>query len=123
MANFLLDIGTQPSRIFRLYDSYATRNPIAQTLAAMADDPNILPGDPIVIYYSGHGGQTLAPPGWPAGNGIIQVIAPFDYSDAILPGTSDAISDIGIGCCLNRLAENKGDNIVRLVVSLQPLVH
>ncbi|KAH9914990.1 uncharacterized protein B0H18DRAFT_1043597 [Fomitopsis serialis] len=44
-----------------LLDHSATRTAIIDQLLQMRDDPRIEPGDPILVYYAGHGGEAEPP--------------------------------------------------------------
>ena len=50
-----------------LKNESATRAAILKIFCSFTNDPRIQHGDPIVIFYAGHGSQAVAPPGWEAG--------------------------------------------------------
>lgn len=96
-----------------IYDQEATRNAILESLRSIAKDPKIQKGDPIVIFYAGHGGGGRAPPEWDTGDDKIQYLVPHDFK---FDGTSGAIQneimDFEIGEILEEIATEKGNNIV-----------
>ncbi|KAG8708317.1 hypothetical protein FRC11_006569, partial [Ceratobasidium sp. 423] len=118
VAEFLIDLGVPAEHIVRLYNEQATRGRILEELKTLWENPNIQHGDPILIYYSGHGGLVPANTAWKEryGAGTIQVIFPYDYGCEVLgptkPTKVDYIRDTTIALMLNRLAIKKGDNII-----------
>ncbi|KAG9090737.1 hypothetical protein FRC06_000897 [Ceratobasidium sp. 370] len=116
MQEFLTtDLKVPPNHIINLRDSQATREGIVQAFRRIRDDPRIHKGDPILIFYAGHGGLGTAPPEWKEKYGYdeIQVIFPYDYSLA-QPGSKEPVNcipDRTIGILLNELAVAKGDNV------------
>jgi hypothetical protein len=113
VERFLIhDLHVPPENIVHLNDSCATRGRIVNEIERLARNPQIQPGDPILIYYAGHGGLAPAPSSWPT-NSNIQMILPHDF----LPQTSEkeweqGIPDLTIGALLQQIAKEKGDNIV-----------
>jgi hypothetical protein len=69
-------------------------------------------GDPILIFFAGHGAETDAPVGWEAGGPKIQMILPQNYS-ADAGQEVHGIPDRVVGALLNELAREKDNNIVR----------
>ncbi|KAF8817195.1 hypothetical protein BYT27DRAFT_7205049 [Phlegmacium glaucopus] len=104
-----LKVPAQNIRNLRAED--ATRSNILSALKYLQDDSNIRPGDPIVIYYSGHGGWDRAPDGWHSDGGVIQMILPSDYGPSVYGPSVYGIPDRTIGALLESLANAKGDNI------------
>ncbi|CAE6447176.1 unnamed protein product [Rhizoctonia solani] len=118
MTNFLMaDLGVPPDRIVNLRNEQASRKRIIDELQNLWKNPHINHGDPILIYYAGHGGLAQANKAWKARYGApkIQVIFPHDYGqDVIGSATStkvNCIPDKTIAQLLNKLATEKGDNI------------
>ncbi len=107
-----IDLGVAEQHIRSLRDKDATRSRVIQELQAMAHDPRIEVGDPIVFYYAGHGSTVQSPHDW--GNTDIQLILPYDYSCEVDGVTVNGIPDRTIGALLAKLAEAKGNNIVIL---------
>lgn len=117
MDAFLQTIMHAPSnRIQNLRNEKATRYNIRSSLENLATNRDINEGDPILVFYAGHGGEASAPVGWPSGkgrDGKIQMICPYDFvplRDA--PGEGQGIFDLSLAVLLDRIAKTKGDNIV-----------
>ncbi|KZV61919.1 hypothetical protein PENSPDRAFT_739635 [Peniophora sp. CONT] len=98
------------NRIELLKDKKATSENIVKSLQALCKNPKIGKGDPILIYYAGHGSNILKPPGWPAEGPHIQCLSPHDarVKDGRLVGV---ILDRTLGALLKCLAGAKGNNI------------
>jgi len=122
MVQFLKTfVGVDENRIESLYDEQATRNNIIQKIRLLACCKDITPGDPILIFYAGHGGEADPPEGWPVGGPTkrIQMLLPYDF----VPRTTKSevgqgIPDITLSILLTQLAEAKGNNIVRVTMAL-----
>lgn len=96
----------------------ATRKAIIRELQALRSDKRIQRGDPILIYYAGHGSSTVSPVKWTRTedqkeNGNIQFIVPYDCDEWVA-----GIPDRTIAACLDHLAGAKGDNIVSIPTSM-----
>ncbi|KAH7917730.1 hypothetical protein BV22DRAFT_1135169 [Leucogyrophana mollusca] len=112
------DLRVPSTRIRNLRNSEATRARIIKEISAFTDDKDktedqrIKKGDPIFIFYSGHGGESESPPGWHARGTKIQHLVPYDWDcDDGKGGKVPAIPDRTLGALLTRLAGAKGDNI------------
>jgi hypothetical protein len=117
------DLEVPSDHIINLRDSDASRERIVKAFEALRDDPRIESGDPILIYYAGHGGLRRAEEEWRLKYGLddVQVIFPFDYG-VQAPGSAkpvNCIPDKTIFGLLNKLAAAKGDNIVSGLSSLR----
>jgi hypothetical protein len=99
------------NQIRTLRNAQATRAEIIQNFHDLRSDTRIKFGNPVLIYFAGHGSKTSAPTGWEAGGPEIQMIAPYDYGVEDVHG----IPDRTIAALLNLLAKEKGDNIVRTI--------
>jgi uncharacterized caspase-like protein len=118
MVDFLkTNLKVPDSRIKNLRDRQATRVGIRDSIRALAKCDDIKMGDPILIFYAGHGAEADPPKGWPSGGKgeKIQMLLPCDF----VPKTIDSekgqgIPDITLSILLNQLAKAKGNNIVRL---------
>jgi len=113
------DLGVPPSQIRYLHDEDATRAAIIKEFRDLQDNPLVRYGDPIFIFYAGHGGETDAPQGWEAGDSKIQMLIPYDFRTEIDGREVLGIPDRTINTLLAGLAQKKGDNIVRLCVNTQ----
>ena len=109
------DLNVQRSRIRNLRDAQATRDAIISEFYALESNPDIKLGDPILIYYAGHGAGVTSPIGQEAGgaDSRSEMLIPHDYEANVVHG----ILDRTISVLLTRLAKAKGDNIVRLIPS------
>jgi hypothetical protein len=112
----LKDFNVPPSHIRDLRDKAATREAIIQALQDLSTDPWIQRDDPILIYYAGHGTEAPAPKQWRWDSAKIQMIAPWNFRpdepDSIKPAIH-GIPDRTLGILLTKLAEKKGNNVVR----------
>jgi len=99
-----------------LRNAEATRAAIITALQDFRTDPRIEIGDPILIYYAGHGSATTPPTAWEAEDSMIQALVPYDCGTEIHDREVHAIPDRTVGALLSRLACDKGDNIVRSIV-------
>ena len=106
------DLGIPRSQIQNLRDAEATRSAIIQAFLDFQNDTRIQHGDPIFIFYAGHGGETDAPVMWNAGGSKIQMIIPHDFGAIVNDNEVYGIPDRTIGSLLDRIAKVKGDNIV-----------
>ncbi|KZV82917.1 hypothetical protein EXIGLDRAFT_684410, partial [Exidia glandulosa HHB12029] len=98
------------ARITILRNDQATRTAILNALSAMKANDDIKRGDPILIFYAGHGSEAPAPPGWPQAK--VQMLIPHNF----LPTHPSApeqrgILDVTLGRHLEELAKAKGNNI------------
>jgi hypothetical protein len=118
-------LGVPSSQIRNLRDSEATRDAIIGEIEAFSLNDEIKKGDPILIYYAGHGGTADTPEGWVAGStGKIELLIPYDYSSPLEGGNYNlGIPDRVMGSFLSRLASKKGDNIVRRTFILHGFVN
>ncbi|CAE6500622.1 unnamed protein product [Rhizoctonia solani] len=96
-------------QITMILDEQAKRADIIQAFQDLAKPDNgINKGDPIVIYYAGHGSELKPPPDREANGPLVQCIIPQDTSktDGVVP-----IPDFTIGTLVHRIAQEKGNNI------------
>ena len=106
------DLGVPDSgeRIRMLINQQAKRSAILQAFSDLRRNGRIKKGDPILIFYAGHGAEIDSPKKWEAGHTKIQAIVPHDYSkDAPVV---NCIPDRTLGALIDMLAKEKGDNIV-----------
>lgn len=102
-------LGVPSDQITFLRNSEATKATILHGIAALMNDSRIQRGDPILIYYSGHGAGAPVPAGWGAEGSNVQFLVPHDHNEHNMR----LIPDRTLGVLLARLAEQKGNNIVR----------
>lgn len=96
-------------QIRTLLNKEASRTAIIEAFFSLRDDGRIVEGDPIFIYFAGHGSEIASPEGEVGSK--LQVLLPRDYREKYVP----AIPDRTIGALIAQIAEKKGDNIVRLI--------
>jgi hypothetical protein len=97
-------------RIATLYNADATRDNIKAKLRDLANDEMIQPGDPILIFFAGHGATAPAPEGWCTAGDSVQMLVPHDFDPA---GKSGGLHDFNLNFLLREIADAKGNNIVR----------
>ena len=106
-------LGVPNSQIRNLRDSEATRAAILHEINALTTDDRIQRGDPILVFYAGHGSTAPTPKSWESGGPTIQLLLPHDYLCENEKGQKvHGIPDRTLGVLLGRLASVKGDNIV-----------
>lgn len=115
-------MGVATDQITTLHDQQATRKAIIDSFNAIKSNTLINKGDPILIYFAGHGASTRSPPGWDSISSEVQFVVPFDYGLTIDGVTVSPLPDRTIGVLLDRIAEEKGDNIVSYQQSLRYLL-
>ena len=116
-----------------LLDKQATREGIIKNITALSNNDNIQQGDPILIYYAGHGSVAMSHPNWhhaakggdnqSAGRSLIEVLLPHDVytpCEAPLDQQVQPIPDTTMKRLMRELAQ-KSDNIVRPSSLLQYL--
>ncbi|KEP48795.1 mycorrhiza-upregulated peptidase C14 [Rhizoctonia solani 123E] len=116
MSNFLTsDLKVPQDHIINLRDESATRAKIIKGFRDLQEDPRIKKGDPILIYYAGHGGshQPSKQLEQAYGSSKIQVIFPYDYKVQAPDSTEfiNCIPDKTIAALLSALSAAKGDNL------------
>ncbi|KAG8848339.1 hypothetical protein FRC20_002551, partial [Serendipita sp. 405] len=110
-AYFEKELGIPSSHIRTLCNEEATRAAIIQQLRDLSTDDRIQLGDPIVIFYAGHGTTSPSPPGWEAGGPEIQMVVPYDCLETVNDNLVYPIPDRTFGALLEKMAKNKGDNL------------
>jgi len=102
--------------IITLFDHEATRTEIIKGFQKLRDNPKIKEGDPIFIFYAGHGSQKFVPPSWGLGtrNVPMEVILPYDCGaiNEENPKGVEPIPDHTMGILIDEIAAKKGTNIV-----------
>ncbi|KAF8436573.1 caspase domain-containing protein [Boletus edulis BED1] len=103
-----VDLQVSEDHIFTLFDKEATRTAIIEAFQKILDDERINKGDPIVIFYAGHGGECPPPLAWNL-KGKVQCLIPQDCE--ITGAEPLPIPDRTIGALIEDIAKAKGDNI------------
>ncbi|KAI0309849.1 caspase domain-containing protein [Amylostereum chailletii] len=115
LKKFLIENMNVPTfRIQELYNERATRENIKRCIRGLATHPDIKKGDPILVFYAGHGSEAVPPKGWSAGgwNKKIQMLAPYDFiPSTVCSELGQGIPDITLSILLSDIAKVKGDNI------------
>ena len=90
-----------------LLNQSASRSSILSAFVRLRDDPGIKKGDPILIYYAGHGSEVI----FESEKGYTKALVPQDYSDdpvhKIYPIPYSTIEAL-----LTQISYEKGNNIV-----------
>lgn len=120
MKEYLVDDLSVPrSRIKTLCDYQATRAAIIEALRGLIYAEEVVYGDPVLVYFAGHGASAAAPAAWGwkgrLENDWISFILPYDFSEHSAKPVH-GIPDRTLGALFQRAADVKGDNIVRLVM-------
>jgi hypothetical protein len=110
------DLGVPASQIRLLLNAEATRKAIIQELNNLVADQRIHRGDPILVYYAGHGSEADAPKDWESGGAKIQMLIPHDLRTNVDSRGTYGIPDRTIGALLSHVAKKWGDNIVCLPI-------
>jgi hypothetical protein len=102
-----------PESIIRLNNEDATRAKILDGIRALRDSSSPL-GDPIIIFWAGHGSRGRVPPGWDTSSpdGKIEMLIPYDFDLEGKDEGTPGLLDYQFGRELAELAQEKGDNIV-----------
>ncbi|CAE6409880.1 hypothetical protein ACGC1H_006488 [Rhizoctonia solani] len=139
MRDYFHSIGVPPDNLLCLFDEKATRKGILDAFEShLIDNPHIRTHDPIVIFFAGHGDRMLAPKGWHASDGMVEMILPHDasYEGTGSDNPSDqevgirrtntldtdkkyvyGIPDLTLAFLLYRLSQEKGNNITVILDS------
>jgi Caspase domain len=118
-------LGVPSSQITILLDSKATRAAIIDEIKAFSLDDRIKEGDPILIYYAGHGHSAVTPKtkDWESwSTDKIELLVPYDYS-SVKDDIKHGILDRTLEALLSDLAKLKGNNIVRQTFILRGLIY
>ncbi|KIJ41388.1 hypothetical protein M422DRAFT_108764, partial [Sphaerobolus stellatus SS14] len=92
-----------------LLNEKATKANIIKNLRALQINSQINYGDPILIFFAGHGAEANPPHEWESKDKI-QLILPYDYALEPLQ-FMNVIADRVFGALLNDICRAKGDNI------------
>ncbi|RXW25399.1 hypothetical protein EST38_g395 [Candolleomyces aberdarensis] len=112
IKDWLAKLAVPESQIRVLQNESATRHAIIEALKKLSKDKRIERGQPILIYYAGHGSETDAPKKWNWDTPKIQMILPHDYGRKDSAGLAiQGIPDRTLGFLLSEIAREKGNNI------------
>lgn len=107
--------GVPTDHIVLLTNEKATCSEIIHALTNLETDTRIRRGDPIFIYYAGHGTEIKGPESWECGRAdkMIQAIVPYDCDTELESGELvGPIADRTFGALIGNIARQKGNNIV-----------
>ena len=114
-----LEESLQEVHIKWLLNEKASRKGIQEAINDLANDGRISFGDPILIYYAGHGSEIVPARKWklPSDTRKIQIILPHDFIRHPTPGSDEGhgLFDRILSDLLARLSYHKGDNIVSVL--------
>ena len=112
VVNWLVtDLQVPRNQVALITNEAASRTGIISALEAFCSDNRIHHGDPIFIYFAGHGSSIPSPENWECGGPgrKIQILVPQDYApERGIHGIPDHV----LGWLIKRIAEKKGNNIV-----------
>jgi hypothetical protein len=102
------------SQITCLYSEEATRERVVSTFRrTFKENASIQPGDPMLLFYAGHGSRVSAPPEWSPAHRNIETICPYDEETVDSSGNHiHGIPDYTIDGLLCELSKEKGNNVV-----------
>jgi len=106
-------LSVNPRNIRSLRDAKATRAAILLELKSFITNHKIQRGNPILIYFAGHGAEAKSPRGWSSNNSKTQMLIPHDCGTKIEGEDVHGIPDRTLGWILREMADVKGNNIVR----------
>ena len=102
-------------QICLLLDNQATKQSIEESfMQHLLANAFIEKGDPIFIYFAGHGSSLRAPNDWhQRGSKLatVQLLCPYDHDTKSPHGRISGISDRSFHAMMNDLSASKGDNI------------
>ena len=118
-------LGVPSSQIRNLRNNEATRDAIIKEIEAFSFNDDIKEGDPILIYFAGHGSSVDTPDGWEVGStGRIELLVPYDHSSPLDDSNpKHGIPDRTLEALLSNLANKKGNNIVRQTFILRAFIY
>ncbi|VDC04014.1 unnamed protein product [Peniophora sp. CBMAI 1063] len=121
VAEYLLnDLGVAQSQIIMLRNEMATKGAILRHLRALCELKTLRNGDPIVVYFSGHGATEAVPDPW-LGLKHITTVVPHDAlhdNGGSMELTRISTQTLGqiLNAAVNRLNSNGlGDNITLIL--------
>ncbi|KAH7916567.1 caspase domain-containing protein, partial [Hygrophoropsis aurantiaca] len=111
------DLHVPKDQISMLLNKDATKRQIEDTfMAHLVNNPDIVQGDAIVVYFAGHGSSIRPPRDWCEGTASdVQVLCPYDHDSKGPEGRVAGISDRSLTAMLEELARTKGDNITLIL--------
>lgn len=119
IENYVLhQLNVPANQIITLRNGQATRKAIIEAWDSLRKDERIKKGDPILIYYAGHGARAPPPEEWKqqisGGETKIELLVPCDVDGE----TVHPVADRTIALLMDMLSNAKGDNIVSFCAPL-----
>jgi hypothetical protein len=116
MKRFLVEtlgVPDDSTHIRMLTNEEATYENIISKISSLAQDAGIGHGDPILIYFAGHGSTLPKPSKWTSSGPEIQCLVAYDAGREAGKGfVKGVVPDIVFASLLKLIADAKGDNIV-----------
>ncbi len=111
------DLHVPRDHICMLIDSKATKSAIEDVfMSHLVNNPSIMTGDSIIIYFAGHGSSSIAPERWHNGNPFhVEMLCPYDQGIRVRGGRVAGLTDWSVYAMIDELSEAKGDNITLIL--------
>lgn len=111
------DLHVPRDHICMLTDSKATKGAIEDAfMSHLVNNPSIMTGDSIIIYFAGHGSSSIAPERWQGGNpSHVEMLCPYDQGIRVRAGRIAGLTDWSVYAMINELSGAKGDNITLIL--------
>src|SRR6266404_4228681 len=111
------DLHVPRDHIYMLTDSKATKSAIEDAfMSHLVNNPSIMTGDSIIIYFAGHGSSSIAPERWHNGNPFhVEMLCPYDQGIRVRGGRVAGLTDWSVYAMIDELSEAKGDNITLIL--------
>ena len=107
------DLHVPRDHICMLTDSKATKDAIEDAfMSHLVNNPSIMTGDSIIVYFAGHGTSSIAPERWQGCNPFhVEMLCPYDQGIRVRGGRVAGLTDWSVYAMISELSEAKGDNI------------
>jgi Caspase domain len=111
------DLHVPRDHICMLTDSKATKGAIEDAfMSHLVNNPSIMTGDSIIIYFAGHGSSSIAPDRWQNRNPLhVEMLCPYDHGMRVRGGRVAGLTDWSVYAMISELSEVKGDNITLIL--------
>ena len=111
------DLHVPRDHICMLTDSKATKGAIEDAfMSHLVNNPSIMTGDSIIIYFAGHGSSSIAPERWQGDNAYhVEMLCPYDQGIRVRGGRVAGLTDWSVYAMISELSDAKGDNITLIL--------